>query len=927
MKVFNQRTAIIAFVTSISLWASADIGFGMEGIGIPAGSFGTPPPNIVQQPGDPGFQPPVGLPTGVQPGTGLLPGGVQPGTGQGSFSPGFQPFPTGPTQPAAPPVPVITAAQQARNDGSFAVKMPSFAMKLDYDCPMFSNSPYEDAFEALNTMRTNLDGAFGKCEDENVGAYAMKTAEALQKAISDAQTYQSAGQNTNLALSAQQIVKLATGLQSSLTVLSQAKTRACYKDDTHYTNALFAINNAFQSFSPLLVGLVSQNNALAVALRPALKIFAGADAISKSLVMLEQIQRSAIQFRMSIPENRVNTIHNVCQFMKLYNRLTYLRMGREMGIAAVQKKLLEDISTKNRRVLELGQVRVPMANHRFINIKGAALDATDTATNTTSPPNLAEQFQNGLAQPPVEVVTTTTGVTKETTTPGITFENDVTISSIDLYNSIIPSIAELVRRVRMAVSTFNINSKDDIASKTVQCQLAVSTLDSVALKQFKIRFSQFAKSINDTSDALLLMDSVDALDKEVKNAQAFGNNWDMCSQFARSAMQKISEFVSSATLVLNNYKMKINSSFGAEFAKEREKLAAAEQASAVAKANYENWKVLTDFVPFEASEVEKRSNNLHRFLFDGPEVVVNECRTRKTTDKPCGVQEEAAALFMASYEGLRNKGPIYELLRDDERAFEITYKELMRNIRIIQEFEEKTTLKEAHSQYPMVISPTKKMMRNIHIDPKLEENTTSKKATGWFSALFSSHKEEMRKQALIEKSAEDLKLKAAANNAATNRAAFDAFAAVHEKNVTELTHITPKFLIKEGGDHTFNEICAAASAVLKQYDMASTHLMSSKSTCDMIKPVLGLDHVSKKLKDYCLAPDNNSYSKIDAMIYRLIGEYDKSQGVAPALHPFGLEKPSALIQQFSRAPLETQRSPRQFFMTLLPKYLALECYP
>ncbi|MBC7743276.1 MAG: hypothetical protein H7061_13850 [Bdellovibrionaceae bacterium] len=797
--------------------------------GQPIIQVGPPAQGLPYTPGQ-GAQPLFPPPPGQQQQTGQ-PGNIQ------AF-PGLGPQPGQPFQPGQPNQPTVDAATANRiasaAQDSFQTKMPAFNMKPEYDCPLFSKTPYADMLSALDDMQKNFNETFRSCEKQNVAKITLETAQKLRETIAEAEKSQNTGQTYKLLSTTESIVKLSMLLQESIVTMSSLKTRGCYQNEAHYKSSLFAMNDTFQSFSPLLVGLVTKNPALAKNLGPALKIFAGADAISKAFSMLEQIALSSQQFDMrTVVENRPNTIRNVCQFMKLFNRLDYLRQSRQSQIQAVHSKFLNDIAEKRNRMQELKRQTLTLASSQRTGIVGASL------------------FEQKVASTELE----TTPATDGAATPGIIeIKPPGKEQSLELYLAAKSLIDNEIVQLDNAKNSFMAtvaNGNRDRVPEITQCQVAVSLLNSPTSKQFRSVYDQFAQSTKDPTDYRLTIDAIDSLDREIRDSQRYKDNT-RCAMLGEDVLKRMDHLLGSAGVTLFNFSQKIATSKGDEYAVERKRLQENQVLLQTAQSNFENWKTMMDYVPFESSEVEKRAENLHRYLFAGPDRVDSECLGRASTDKPCSFMESASALVLARYQKVINHGPIYTLLKDNEISFVKAYKEMNEAIRIILNYEDKMTVAAYKGKIPQ------------------------------------------------------------------EKKAFDLYIANRDKNAKELPHLSLKYLTKDLTEH--NTLCSAVAEVRRKFVIASDHLMSTKGTCDMVKPVLGLKMVSQKLKDYCLPPDNIRHSRLNYLVFKLVGEYDSAKKQAPPSWALDLG-----LGHLFDAPVDVQHSPKMFFEKLEARLAGLDC--
>lgn len=224
-------------------------------------------------------------------------------------------------------------------DSSSTLKMSVAQVPDEFECPLFSNSPYQDILTALDSLQTSIN-VFPKCGTSDKANELMSTSSVdLRRKILEAQDQQAKGETKKLGLSADQILSGANRLQD---LISKVSTEGdCYKSQES-KNLIFSINDAFQSIAPLALDFAAQNPTLAPILAKSLPMVAGAKAVSKGISVLESALKYVPTLDMSVSENRMAVIKNTCSFMKLYNKVEYLTLDR----ASRLEKINRDFDTK-----------------------------------------------------------------------------------------------------------------------------------------------------------------------------------------------------------------------------------------------------------------------------------------------------------------------------------------------------------------------------------------------------------------------------------------------------------------------------------------------------------------------------------------------------------------------------------------------------
>ncbi len=532
-------------------------------------------------------------------------------------------------------------------NSSLQIKMTEFKMPPGYECPLFSNSPYTDMLLALDTMQDNLNRIFPECEAKADNEKAVQTSVQLRDKIMEAMRLQKAGQTYKLELTAKSIGDLATGLQKSIEVLSKVKTKSCYRSEAQFRHTIFAMNDTFQSLAPLVVDLVTKTPGLGLALGPAMKVLVGADAISKSLNMIEQIAKSSIQFDMTDKEQRMTTVKNICQFMKLYNRLEYLRMSRFDQIQTVHQKFQTEISKKNQKIAAL---------------KNLSNKPTSDLSARTGAQAAAMKFAKGA-----------------------TSDGPITVDKTELYDKLSEALPELQNNVQNLLSVFDTAKKEDNFSDITQCQAVTSTLKTPGLKEFKSNFEIFANAISDRSDYRLQLDVLAAYEVDIEAALKSGDR-DRCARLGSDWVRKTDNLFGSIRGTIANYENKLIEEKGQDYVLAKKQIADKEAEAKAVQSNYANLKTMLNHVAFESSEVEKRAKGIHKYLFAGPDKVESDCKNRVGTE--CKGYEVLAGVLVAYFQEWRNQGPVFELILNNEKYFNDSFSKMNKAIVAIQKIED-----------------------------------------------------------------------------------------------------------------------------------------------------------------------------------------------------------------------------------------------
>lgn len=526
------------------------------------------------------------------------------------------------------------------SQASIAVKMTAFEMPAEYSCPLFSNSPYTDMLSSLDKMQDNLNSVFPDCENKINNMKLNEVSNELHKNVITAQNLQTTGQTYKLSQTASRIVDLTQVLQQSLVTMSSVQTKACYRSTAQFRNVIFSINDTFQSLSPLILDLATSNPALTQALGPALKIFAGADAISKGLSLIEQIAKDSVQFDMTDKDNRVNTVKNTCQFMKLYNRLMYMRLSRLGQVQSIHSQFQTEIADLNKRL-------------------GLSNKLKDQTTKTSSSAFFVSRNAPSFASAD---------------------------ESLDLFEKLKVSTPIQQNLIQKALSEYDQAKTDYNFPEITQCQLIKTSLNSAALKSFVSQLQKFAAKTQTSDELQFDVDSIKDYELDLNKAIS-ENNRQLCTQLGQDWLRKMDRLFLVARQMMATYEAELIELNGEDFVLKQRKITKETEKLKSVEADYTKLKTMLNYAAFESSEVEKRARGMHKYLFAGPDKVVSECATRDQDNK-CTTLEGITGVVKAYYQEFRNQGPVYELLLNNQKYFDEAYLKMYKAMSTIKRFED-----------------------------------------------------------------------------------------------------------------------------------------------------------------------------------------------------------------------------------------------
>ena len=530
---------------------------------------------------------------------------------------------------------------------SISQQMVLFEMPPEYECPLFSNSPYTEILTSLDKMQENLNSVFPQCDMKAQNEKVAQKAVALRNSVFEAKKLQESGQTFKLEMTAQNMVDAAQKIQETLALAAQSQTKVCYRSNQQFRNVVFSINETFQGIAPVVLDMVSKNPVLAAKLGPAVKILAGADALSKGLGFVEQIAQDSVMFDMTDQNNRVNTLKNVCQYMKLYRRLDYMRSLKLGQIQSVYSGYQNRIRDLNQNITDYRKKNMSLAQP---NAAAAVKQQADLLNINDSDPNY------------------------------------------QLYTSLKTLLPEELNRLQKAQYDLEIAAKDLQRPEVAQCQTIQSTKTSFSYKKTVEKLAEFGSSWADEmggspesfATITVLKQQLSAYDeyfteaKDQKNLTEcvkLGQDWIKISLELLSTGQKMVHIFAQEQAELQTEKDSIKEKSLSK--KEREKQNV--------QTNLSSLKAMMQYAAFESSEIEKRAKDMHRYFFRGP--FYNEVKSACSGDENCGWWEKTVGGVKAAYQWQRNNGPIYELLRNNDQHFNNAYTQMNQARAKLNQFE------------------------------------------------------------------------------------------------------------------------------------------------------------------------------------------------------------------------------------------------
>lgn len=655
---------------------------------------------------------------------------------------------------------------------SISQQMVLFEMPPEYECPLFSNSPYTEILTSLDKMQENFNSMFPQCDNKVQNEKVVQKAVELRNAVFDAKKLQDSGQTFKLELTAENLLNAAQKIQESLAIAAQAQTKACYRSPQQFRSVIFAINETFQGIAPVVLDMIAKNPALGKKLGPAVKILAGADSLSKGLVFVEQIAQDSVMFDMTNANNRVNTLKNVCQYMKLYRRLEYMRLQKLGQIQSVYSGFQSKIRDLNQNISEYRK------------------------KNNMTPISVVDQ--NGLVQ----------------TLPTPT--QDMSDPNYELYSSLKTLLPDELKRLQKAQYDLELSASDLKRPEVAQCQIIQSAKESVTYAKTIEKLSQFAASDWGQTSAYESFEASETLNRQLNAYNEYFNEAKVkkdlisCVKLGQDWIKISLELLSEGQKMVHIFAQELDELRNETDQIKEKKLSKKEREKLNVQTNLASLKSMMQYAAFESSEIEKRAKDMQKYFFDGPDQVQSACTTGEKKD--CSWSEKAIGGAKAYYQEYRNNGPVYELLYNNELHFTEAYKQMMRAMGVLIQYEFRIADEEFKGK------EIKGKTLKLYLD------------TQWNYA-------------------------------------------------TSLQHLDLRNLQKGSPQHRV--LCMNARQMLDKYLVASTHMMSSESLCNMVYPALKEKKVATKLRNYCIPVVSNNGkvekpSSLQSLIYKMVGNGKRS---------------------------------------------------
>jgi hypothetical protein len=448
----------------------------------------------------------------------------------------------------------------------------------------------------------------------------------------------------------------ANQLQGLLNEAVKAPVSVCAKSNqAERKKIIFQINDTFQSLSPVILDLVSQNPALKNAVAPYMKVLVGAEGISKNISMIESLITESEMFDMTISENRKNTLKNICQFMKLYRRLKYMRQSRLEDTL----KITSDYEQK------INKMKLKIENIRTENVQ-LSHSVAGTSGGRSMAPSAAGVFRPMSAPMPMLV-------SSDTNYDAFVVLTDDAKGAV-VSKNLIRSTIQFVDDVKTQLATPEIS----------QCQIIIKEINRTEHKTNLAALAALARYYSEsqverfTSSAEAYLDNINRLDlknrNDLKDCVVLGMDW----------LTSILQAFEMTDPLVKRFEDQLISENGVKYFKNHRQIKKTSREIENKKSELAKIQTMIDVASFESSEVEKNARGLYRFFLNGPR-----------WDE---ISSDSSIKKISTW--LVNKGPVYSLLKNTESNFMDAVDQITLSLARIQIFERQWALKAFGNRIP-----------------------------------------------------------------------------------------------------------------------------------------------------------------------------------------------------------------------------------
>jgi len=269
------------------------------------------------------------------------------------------PFP----QPGNPfPMPTGTGTTFPASDRTMTVA----AVPAEFSCPLFESNPFESIFRALDSMNQAIQ-VIPECQaPKGVMDDMTSNSQKIKNAVLQMQALQ-ANPELIQTMDTKEIERImndavigTNNIANSLTN-NRIFSNKCGGKTTSSAKLLTSLNDVVNNLAPVALVIASVNPGIAVATRLALL---GGVVASGTISSFGEYMKSR-ELDMNNPEIRKAILQNTCQFVKIYQKINFLRYRDEQALGEIRKNLNYSIKQYQARYQTTPSTLLPLLKYRY----------------------------------------------------------------------------------------------------------------------------------------------------------------------------------------------------------------------------------------------------------------------------------------------------------------------------------------------------------------------------------------------------------------------------------------------------------------------------------------------------------------------------------------------------------------------------------
>lgn len=273
---------------------------------------------------------------------------------------------------------------------SVGVGMRAAEVSSQFNCPLFSNSPYSDLMQSLDGLASAIQ-LYPSCKENHSFQNSIESGKSLREKLIALKESISKDKGQVPSQAIEEFLSNSAQLQESLLAAVQSG-QACYQNSDD-RKILFKINDVVQNIAPMALDFVTKLPSFNSSYLP---MVAGAGAVVQSITTLEKVLAESESLDVSSEErgagNRLALIKNTCQFMKMYNKIQLLELNR----AEQARKISANFTSKMKPVEKLRLRLKEFVNKSLEEVSQESKDVAGAKVRTNSLQQIFSNFGNEI---------------------------------------------------------------------------------------------------------------------------------------------------------------------------------------------------------------------------------------------------------------------------------------------------------------------------------------------------------------------------------------------------------------------------------------------------------------------------------------------------------------------------------------------------